>query len=128
MFSAPGMARHHAMPWRRPASAQQKSYPKSSLREMIQTCLVNLFLEAKLACYSINNRFFCYKVRPMENDTAVFYAYDYNPSKCQRDIWVGNATREAIRKGGFYVGELVGWCSHEQLAKGWAFQAAELRN
>jgi hypothetical protein len=58
----------------------------------------------------------------MQNDTAVFFAYAYNQLTCDKDIWVGNGTRQAIVKGGFYVGELVGWHPHQHLTDGWALR------
>jgi hypothetical protein len=56
---------------------------------------------------------------------AFFYAYGWNQSTLDYDVWLGNATRDAIAKLGsrVKVGELIGYEPADNHPSGWAFRA-----
>jgi hypothetical protein len=61
-----------------------------------------------------------FSVFPMlQNDTAVFHAFAWDPSKAKYDDWRGMGTRAAIAERGFEAQGLVHYCPKEWLTDGW---------
>jgi hypothetical protein len=55
----------------------------------------------------------------LQNETAVFHAFAWDPAKAQYDDWRGMGTRAAIAERGFEAQGPVHYCPKEWLNDGW---------
>ena len=55
----------------------------------------------------------------LQNDTAVFHAFAWNPVKAEYNDWRGMGTRAAIAVRGFEAQGPVHYCPKEWLQEGW---------
>jgi hypothetical protein len=58
-------------------------------------------------------------IHMLQNDTAVFHAFAWNPVKAEYDDWRGMGTRMAITVRGFEAQGPVHYCPKEWLNDGW---------